>query len=73
MKKKDYISEPKENGYQSLHYSFLTPYGNNEIYVELQLRTIDMDLEISNAKEISHFTYSIKKNKWAELFSEVHF
>lgn len=73
MKKKDYISEPKENGYQSLHYSFLTPYGNNEIYVELQLRTIDMDQEISNAKEISHFTYSIKKNKWAELFSEVHF
>jgi hypothetical protein len=32
-----------------------------------------MDEEITNAKEISHFTYSIKKNKWADVFTEVHF
>ncbi|MCP4523979.1 MAG: bifunctional (p)ppGpp synthetase/guanosine-3',5'-bis(diphosphate) 3'-pyrophosphohydrolase [Candidatus Gracilibacteria bacterium] len=72
-KKKDYVSKPKNNGYESIHYSFMTPYGNNEIYVELQLRTIEMDIKIHDAKEISHYSYTIKKNKWDRLFKEVEF
>lgn len=72
-KKKDYINEPKENGYQSLHYTFMTPYANNEVFVELQLRTEEMDREIHQAKEISHYSYTIKANKWDNMFEEVQF
>jgi len=72
-KKKDYINNPKENGYQSLHYTFMTPYANNEIYVELQLRTEQMDTNIREAKEISHYSYTIKANKWDNMFEEVQF
>lgn len=72
-KKKDYIEEPKENGYQSLHYTFMTPYANNEVFVELQLRTEQMDREIHEAKEISHYSYTIKANKWDKMFEEVQF
>ncbi|MCP4523498.1 MAG: hypothetical protein GY828_04735 [Candidatus Gracilibacteria bacterium] len=72
-KKKDYISKPKENGYQSLHYSFVTLHENNEIYVELQLRTIAMENNIKKTRGISHYTYTVKKNKWDTLFTEVQF
>jgi hypothetical protein len=72
-KKKDYIIKPKKNWYQSLHYSFMTPYANNEVYVELQLRTADMDKKNHDAKEISHYSYTIKKNKWDDLFTEVEY
>jgi hypothetical protein len=51
----------------------MTPYANNEVYVELQLRTEDMDKNIHNAKELSHYTYTIKKNKWNNLFVEVDY
>ena len=72
-KKKDYIIRPKKNWYQSLHYSFMTPYANNEVYVELQLRTKDMDKNVHQAKAISHYTYTIKKSKWNEKFTEVQY
>lgn len=72
-KKKDYINTPKENGYQSLHYTFMTPYANNEVFVELQLRTEQMDKNIREAKEISHYSYTIKANKWDGMFEEVQF
>ncbi len=72
-KKKDYINKPKENGYQSLHYTFMTPYANNEVFVELQLRTEQMDKNIREAKEISHYSYTIKANKWDGMFEEVQF
>ena len=72
-KKKDYINTPKENGYQSLHYTFMTPYANNEVFVELQLRTEQMDKNIREAKEISHYSYTIKANKWDSMFEEVQF
>jgi hypothetical protein len=51
----------------------MTPYANNEVYVELQLRTKDMDRNIHEAKEISHYSYTIKKNKWDESFTEVQY
>ncbi len=47
IKKKDYISEPKENGYRSLHLIIETPIflHNSKKYmkVEVQFRTISMD------------------------------
>jgi hypothetical protein len=51
----------------------MTPYANNEVYVELQLRTKEMDRNIHEAKEISHYTYTIKKSKWDDMFVEVKY
>ncbi|QFR39152.1 bifunctional (p)ppGpp synthetase/guanosine-3',5'-bis(diphosphate) 3'-pyrophosphohydrolase [Candidatus Gracilibacteria bacterium 28_42_T64] len=70
--KKDYIINPKPNGYQSIHYKYINPYRNGEVLVELQLRTLEMDNNIQNRSEVSHFTYTVKQHKWAPLFTEVH-
>ena len=47
IKRKDYIAEPKENGYRSLHIVVKVPVflssKTEEIPVEIQLRTIAMD------------------------------
>ena len=47
IKKKDYIKNPKENGYSSFHIIALVPvsfaYGISEVKVEIQIRTIAMD------------------------------
>ena len=47
IQKKDYISQPKENGYRSLHLVVTTPVllsdKKEEIPVEIQLRTAAMD------------------------------
>ncbi|MDF2573218.1 MAG: pyrophosphokinae [Agromyces sp.] len=47
LKTKDYISEPKENGYQSLHLIVEVPVflstGAHPVAVEVQIRTIAMD------------------------------
>ena len=44
---KDYIKNPKPNGYQSLHLILQIPVfmsdGVEEVYVEIQIRTIGMD------------------------------
>ena len=45
--RKDYIENPKESGYRSLHLIVQTPIytenGKKDMYVEVQLRTIAMD------------------------------
>lgn len=47
LEKKDYIANPKENGYRSLHMIVETPIfltqGKRMMKVEIQLRTIAMD------------------------------
>jgi len=70
--KKDFINFPKENWYKSLHYKYVSPYRDTQILVELQIRTLEMDKEINSEKWISHFSYTVKQNKWSKLFKEVH-
>lgn len=70
--KKDYIKSPKENWYKSLHYKYISPYRDTQILVEIQLRTIEMDKEISDKSSISHFSYTVKQNKWHKIFKEIH-
>lgn len=47
IKKKDYIQQPKENGYRSMHLIVAIPIFLDEekriMHVEIQLRTIAMD------------------------------
>jgi GTP pyrophosphokinase len=50
---KDYVSLPKDNGYQSIHTSVLMPSGES---FEVQFRTRDMD-EHAEAGIAAHWTY----------------
>lgn len=63
IKKKDYIQNPKENGYRSLHLIVSIPiflaHEKREMKVEVQLRTIAMDFWASLEHQISY-----KKNAY---------
>ena len=60
IQRKDYIREPKPNGYRSLHLVIQTPVYlsdcKEEVYVEVQIRTIAMDFWASLEHELKYKT-----------------
>ncbi|MBR6505137.1 MAG: hypothetical protein IKT41_05500 [Clostridia bacterium] len=54
--KKDYITNPKENGYQSIHLINEDTTNPDCIY-ETQIRTFDMEEQSKNDEKIAHDTY----------------
>jgi GTP pyrophosphokinase len=63
---KDYISTPKENGYQSLHLSTLGPHNRK---IEVQIRTQEMH-QIAEFGLAAHWTYKEKSQKIKEPDSQ---
>ena len=60
VKRKDYIREPKPNGYRSLHLVIQTPVylseAKEQVFVEVQIRTIAMDFWASLEHELKYKT-----------------
>lgn len=72
---KDYIAQPKPNGYKSLHTSVFTDFSK---IVEIQIRTVAMDEEAeygiaahSKYKEVGMLGKSKKQPKWLEHLIEI--
>ena len=53
---KDYIANPKENGYQSLHYTAATKWNNEDWRMEIQVRTGEMH-KVAEFGVASHWNY----------------
>jgi len=53
---KDYIAYPKENGYQSLHYTAGTKYNNEDWRMEVQVRSGEMH-KVAEFGVASHWNY----------------
>ncbi len=70
LERKDYIANPKENGYRSLHLIVTVPIftekGKVDVPVEVQMRTIAMDFWASLEHKIRY-----KKNIPEELRNEL--
>ncbi len=70
LEEKDYIANPKENGYRSLHLIVAVPIftekGKLDVPVEVQMRTIAMDFWASLEHKIRY-----KKNIPEELRNEL--
>jgi putative GTP pyrophosphokinase len=60
LRKKDYIKNPKPNGYRSMHLVILIPvvlyHGTEQVPVEIQIRTIAMDMWASLEHELYYKT-----------------
>jgi len=70
---KDYIAQPKPNGYQSLHTTVFTE--NGEI-VEFQIRTLEMH-ELAEYGIAAHWRYkegsrkAVKNTRWMEELAQI--
>ena len=65
LKRKDYITHPKENGYRSLHrriYSSVLADSVEVTPVEIQIRTIGMDMWASLEHKIRYKMIQTLKN-----------
>ena len=78
IKKKDYISNPKENGYRSLHLVLAIPIylsgGRRNVRVEVQIRTIAMDLWASLEHQLRYkqtFDEDCELSKELKLCAEI--
>ena len=75
LEKKDYIKEPKPNGYRSLHLIVSVPIfteeGKKDIPVEVQLRTIAMDFWASLEHKM-RYKKNISREMQAELADKLH-
>lgn len=57
---RDWISKPKENGYESLH---TTVHYKDDMYMEVQIRTVRMDINAENGNA-AHWSYKgLKQEK----------
>ena len=72
IQKKDYFKNPKDNWYKSIHYKFMTMYQNQEIWIELQIKTLAIEKTLKFSSIISHYTYTVNEKKWDSIFKEVH-
>lgn len=72
IRTRDYIKNPKPNGYRSLHLIVSVPVFLSDhreaVKVEIQIRTIAMDFWASLEHEIA---YKLDKKKTAELLNEL--
>ena len=58
---KDYIVQPKENGYQSLHIALIDNH-SHFANIEIQLRTFDMDCFAELDENVNHSAYESTQN-----------
>ena len=74
VERKDYIAEPKENGYRSLHLVVKVPVflsqASQRVPVEVQMRTVSMDLWASVEHQISYKRSAAVKAKYAQEMME---
>ncbi len=66
---KDYISTPKENGYQSIHLAILGPLNKK---IEIQIRDIAMH-EVAELGIAAHWGYKEKNYKYLNNNSNINF
>ncbi len=74
---KDYIANPKPNGYQSLHLILRVPVSMSDrierVFVEVQIRTIAMDFWASLEHKIYYkYNQEVPKHLVAELKEAAH-
>lgn len=66
---KDYIASPKENGYQSLHYTAETKWNNEDWRMEIQVRTGEMH-KVAEFGVASHWNYKAMSKPSSRISNE---